>query len=197
MQVTDGQIKIYDEWRKQQLDEYLEWKRRVTRFDNEDTFLEFCSRNFVYYPPDFGHYIQTLITTDDQLIEFAQRVSIDDTDPSNTWMWFQREDDNHLFDFDETDSDVIPTPTELVRSYVVDYNPYDDQVLGVIEDIPSHYKKKFAPGKITVKPEIRQKMPFIASFISHDTFDRYGSIKGNRFEIIPLANVKENVITFI
>ena len=193
------------------LREYEEFTKRETRFATQEEFLEFCENHYVYYPPDFGSYIQTMVTTDDEFIQFIQRVCIDDWYPdSGGLMWFVNKgfdeyvefngdmsniENTEECDFDEDECDY--SPTELVESYRADYNPYFDAPFSVIKDTPEHQKKIFKQGDIKVKPEISARMPFIARFVSHDTFDRMGSIKGNAFEIFSLNEMKPGKIMFV
>lgn len=193
---------------EQRLKEYEEFKKRETRFATSEQFLDFCKDHFVYYAPDFGSYIQALIATDQQFIDYIQRVCIDDWfEESGGIMWFVNEgEDNDYVSFNQeiNDEDMVDeegnvyySPTETVESYRVDYNQFFDDSFSVIKDDPEFQKKIFAPGALVVKPEIQAKMPFIARFVSHDTFDRMGSIKGNAMEIIPISNLTPGEIMFV
>lgn len=197
-----------EQYLERRLREYEEFKKRETRFTTQEEFLEFCKHNFVYYPSNYGAYIQTLVTNDQEFIDFAQRVSIDDWyEDSGGLMWFVNDaEDNKYFDFNKETADpkwvvddekIEYCPTETVRSFRADYNPYFDDPFSVIEDTPEFYKQIFKPGDLLVKPEIQAKMPFIARFVSHDTFDRMGSIKGHSLEIISLKDVTPGKIMFV
>lgn len=192
----------------QRSEEYEEFKKRETRFATKEQFLDFCKDHFVYYAPDFGSYIQSLITTDRQFIKYIQRVCIDDWfEESGGLMWFVNEGpDNPYVTFNQeiNDEDLVDeegniyhTPTVTVESYRADYNQFYDDPFSVVKDVPEFEKNIFAHGTLVVKPEISAKMPFIARFVSHDTFDRLGSIKGNSLEIIPISNLTPGEIMFI
>lgn len=197
-----------DQFNQAKLDSYRKFVEREIRFANQHDFLDFCNTHFVYYPPNFGSYIQTLVTTDQEFIEFIQRVSIDDWyDDSGGLMWFVNEGpDNqyvtfnqpaHEDELEDEDGNVYHQPTVLVESYLADYNPYFDLPFSVVKDTPEQQKKVFAPDALIVNPEISAKMPFIARFVSTDTFDRMGSIKGHTLEIISLADVTPGKIMFL
>lgn len=197
-----------EEYTKLRLSEYEEFKKRETRFTTKEQFLDFCKDHFVYYAPDFGSYVQALITTDKQFIKYIQRVCIDDWfEESGGLMWFVNEGPDNPYvtfnqeinDVDLIDEfgDVFHTPTVTVESYRADYNQFYDDPFSVVKDTPEFEKNIFAPGALVVKPEISAKMPFIARFVSHDTFDRLGSIKGNALEIIPISNLNPGEIMFI
>lgn len=197
-----------EEYTKARVAEYVEFKKRETRFTTKEQFLDFCKEHFVYYAPDFGSWIQALITTDQQFIEYIQRVCIDDWfDESGGIMWFVNEGpDNDYVTFNQEvndgdwvdeDGNITPSPTERVESYRADYNRFFDDPFSVIQDTEEFQKNIFAPDVLVVKPEISAKMPFIARFVSHNTFDRMGSIKGNALEIIPISNLNPGEIMFI
>jgi hypothetical protein len=193
---------------QQRLEEYQKFVARETRFATEQEFLEFSKDKFVYYKPDFGMHIQSLVATNKDLIDFIQRVCIDDWyEDSGGSMWFVNDSSaNQYVDFNpETaqvewiidDEDEEYRPTELVESYYVDYNPFYDKPFAVIKDAPEDRKMVFKDGDLIVKPEISAKMPFIARFVSHDTFDRLGSIKGWAMDIIQLKDLASGKIMFV
>lgn len=192
---------------EQRLEEYQDYVSRETRFDTQEEFLEFCKTHFVYYPPDFGAWIQTLINTEEDFIQYIQRVCIDDWfEGSGGLMWFvntQTQQDYVTFNgetaHEEWEMDDGPgySPTEVVESYCAEFNPYFDKPFAAIKDPAGYEKKIFKAGDIKVRPEICAKMPFIARFVSHDTFDRMGSIKGNDLQIIPLKEIESGKIMFI
>jgi len=191
----------------ERLKEYQEFVSRETRFDTAEEFLEFCKTHFVYYRPDFGAWIQTLIQTEEDFIQYIQRVCIDDWfEDSGGLMWFvnnQHEQEYVTFNQEtaleewELDGEPGYSPTEIVESYYAEYNPYFDKPFAVIKDPAGYEKKIFKSGDIKVRPEICAKMPFIARFVSHDSFDRMGSIKGNDLQIIPLNEIESGKIMFI
>lgn len=193
---------------EQRLREYEEYIKREKRFKSRNEFLKFCSNQFCYYPSGFGSYIQTLITSENQFIDFIQRVSIDDWyDNSGGIMWFANEGVSEYVDFvdcngnviTETDDDFEGIEPEicLTETYKIEYNPFYDDPFACILDKPEYTKKIFAYHQLKVKPEIVAKMPFIARYVSVDDFDRMGSVKGQTLEIISLNEVKENVIMFL
>lgn len=188
---------------EQRMKSFRDYLKNETRFSNPDEFLAFCKDHFCYYPPDFGYWIQTVVTNDQEFIDFIQRVSIDNWfDGSGGLMWFVNQaEDNPYVDLDsvddEDDESVNPDIlTEPVESYRIDYNEFYEQPFAVIKDKPENYKRLVKRECIRVRPEIQQKMPFIARFVSHDTFDRMGSIKGNDLDIIPLSELKPGQIMF-
>lgn len=194
---------------EQRLKEYGEYIKREKRFKTRDEFLKFCSKHFCYYPSGFGSYIQTLITTENQFIDFIQRACIIDWyENSGGIMWFANGGVSEYVDFvdykgnliaDNVDDDFEGIEPEicLTETYKIDYNPFYDDPFACILDKPEYTKKIFGYHQLKVKPEIIAKMPFIARYISVDDFDRMGSIKGETLEIISLNEVKENVIMFL
>ena len=197
-----------EQYLTQRLAEYTDFKKRETRFTTKEQFLDFCKYHFVYYAPDFGSYIQALITTDQQFIDYIQRVCIDDWfEESGGLMWFVNEgpenpyvtfnQDVHDGDMVDEEGNIYHNPTKRVESYYADYNQFYDDPFSVVKDTPEFEKNIFAPGALVVKPEISAKMPFIVRFVSHDTFDRLGSIKGNAMEIIPISHLTPGEIMFI
>lgn len=193
---------------KRELKAYEDYIKREHRFDTREEFLEFCSKNFCYYPSGFGAYIQTLITNEKQFKDFIQRVCIEHwIEYSGGIQWFANEGINEYVDFVDSDGNVIDDESYdgdgidpcvcLTETYKIDYNPFYDKSYSCVLDKPEYTKKIFADEQLKVKSKIVAKMPFIARFISIDDFDRMGSLKGQTLEIIPLAEAKENVIMFL
>ena len=190
---------------ERRLRQFEEYQKRETRFSTQEEFLAFCKEHFCYYPPDFGAWIQTLITNDQEFIDYVQRVCVDDWYEGSgglSWVLNEAEDNPYveidtIEDDDELDDANFEIVSDPVESYKIDYNPYFDQPFAVIKDRPEHQKRLIKPEHIRVRPEIQQKMPFIARFVSHDTFDRMGSIKGNQLDIIQLSELEPGKIMFL
>lgn len=77
-------------------------------------------------------------------------------------------------------------------SYLHDF----DKPLCVIKDEPEYTKKVFKQNVLKVKPRMKAKMPFVARFVSVNTCDRIGSLKGLTLEIISLSEVKVEDMMF-
>ena len=210
----ENQMNYTESNMEQKLKSYESYIKRETRFSTQEEFLDFCSKNFCYYPSGFGAYIQTLITTENQFIDFIQRVCIEDWhEGSGGIMWFANEGVNEYVDFVDSNGNIVTEfddcdagcdddfigiePEICLETYKIDYNQFYDAPFACVLDTPEHSKKIFGYNQLTVKSEIVTKMPFIARFISMDDFDRMGSIKGQTLEIISLNEVKENVIMFL
>lgn len=203
---------------QRRLQEYQEYKERETRFSTKEEFKKFCSENHVYYPAGFGAYVQRLIRTDEEFIEFMLKCGVMGRYDGDYYPWFvndyQHDDeDQHLFfvsnPFEDSDTELDTEEIEAWESdgefsgympnvpivaYHVDYNQFYDDPFSVVRD--DDYKT-YAPGTFRVNPKTSAKWPAIVRFVSMDDFDRYVSIKGESLSFIPLKDVEDGQIMFL
>lgn len=200
----------------EELAEYQEYVKNMRRFKTQEEFLEFSRHNFVFYRDDLGMRLQQVIETEEQFVNFLQRCCmlshpIDD----NPWlMWLvndyrvveeylqpteqllQRHASKVESGLDEdvwlVDGEEIQySPDQTIEAWQADYNEYFDEPF----EVHKTSTKVFLPGDFSVKERYKAKMPFLARFVSHNTWDRGGSIKGQDLDIIPLHSLSKDVIS--
>lgn len=202
-----------DDFSEEEIQAYKDRVSKEKRFSTLEEFLEFSRENFVFFPQDMGMRLQQLIQTEQQFIDYLQRVCL--TKFGNSWsMWLVEEGlekgyvkptqqlrdrrQNVLEDTgDDQDAWIIDGeyveygPDQEIEAWVADYNQYFDKPFEVYPE----RIKVFKPGDLKVPQEYKDKMPFLARFVSHDTFDRCGSIQGSDLEIIPIKSLHNDVIS--
>lgn len=175
-----------------------------------EEFTEFCKRNDVFYWYGEEYQIEALISTEEEFIEFMQKVGLKEE-------WFGGEclvpffvGDRSAFEayftykdtVAESDHDLVDTfqlgddepeivgitrhPTHVKDVFVVHFNQYFEEKPYRIQE---GKVRLYDHNDIAVKPEIIEKFPCVVTFVSHDTFDRMGSIEGSSVNIIPIKRL--------
>ena len=202
---------------ERELEAYRVYKENMRRFKTLEELVEFSRHNFVFYPDDFGMRLQQVIETEEQFVNFLQRCCMLNHEiGDNPWlMWIVNEYSSVLEEYlsptdqliarrsekigSDSDEDVWYSdgeepeygPDQTIEAWCAEYNPYEDLRFSVHKT----QTKVFLPGDFQVKDRYKEKMPFIARFVSHNTWDRLGSIKGQDLDIIPLADLQKDAIS--
>lgn len=190
---------------EERLAEFEEREARTTRFKTHEEFLEFSKDNFVYYPHGFGYQIQALVNNEPQFKDFIQKCCLE---PQYN-MWLADLFENEYITFNPTEEDTgyshesyfdaelveyefTPLPTKELVGYEVDVNPYfEDGPIAVTQETIKIYEN----DRLVIKPEVLEKLPALVRFYSVDDFDRLGSIKGDKLEIISLKDLHNGLIS--
>lgn len=201
----------------QRLQEYKEFKERETRFTTVTEFKEFCKNNHVFFNQGFGGKIQQLIHTEKEFVDFCLKCcTYDHGDDSFPWFLndYRHDNEENLLFFKEvpdvenmteeeletlnaftSDGEYAGSfPTVPITAYYGDYNQYYDDPFSVVR--VDEYKT-YPEDTFVVNPTIAAKFPAIVRFVSMDTWDRMGSIKGDDFEIISLKDVEDGIMMFL
>lgn len=194
--------------------EIAEYKANEKRFATHEEFVEFSRNNFVFFQDDFGMRVQQLIETEEQFVNYLQRVCM--IHHGAEWlMWLTNDPDvmaeyvtptQQLVDrsdqrLEETgenpytwgneDAECYYRPDLEIEAWQADHNRFYDEPL----EVHRTTVRVFQPGDLEVTEKYKAKMPFLARFVSHNTFDRCGSIKGTDLDIIPLKTLTNDVIS--
>lgn len=195
---------------------YRIYMKNMRRFKTSEEFVEFSRHNFVFYKDDLGMRLQQVIETEEQFISFLQRCCMHYYEADDTpWiMWLVNSDEamrkyvrptQQLVDrvnrrIEEEgeaeawlldDEEVYYSPDHKIEAWQADYNQFYDEPF----EVHKTEVKVFLPGDLEVTEEYKAKMPFLARFLSLNTFDRMGSIEGQDLEIIPLSTLTNDVIS--
>ena len=157
----------------------------------------------VFYRYGEGYQIQALIENEEQFIEFMQKVGIMElwdkyvpffvNNPGDFDKWFEYKDTVRrsemdtveTFQFGDDDPVIITEtlmPTVKKRVLLASWNQYSDKPFRINKQNILMY----GPEDIKVKGKVKSKFPCVCVFVSHDTFDRYGSLEGSSLQMIEL-----------
>ena len=202
-----------DDFSEEEIQAYKDRVAKEKRFSTSEEFLEFSRENFVFFQQGLGMRLQQLIQTEQQFIDYLQRVCL--TKFGGSWcMWLAGEGldkgyirpskqlkdrREELLEKTGEDNDawlldgehIEYGPDQEISAWCADYNEYFDKPFEVYPE----RIKVFKPGDLEVPQEYKDKMPFLARFVSHDTFDRCGSMRGSDLEIIPIKSLHSDVIS--
>ena len=198
------------EYTIKRLEEYKEYTSKVTRFKTMEEFKEFTSKNFCYYDTGFGAYIQALITTDAEFIDFMLKCGNitygEDNFPYFINDYRHNDQNNHIFFAEEPDEDsdaerwysdgefAGTMPSVAIAGYRVEYNRFFDEPFEVWRNDEF---KTYPEGTFRVNPKTSARFPAIVRFVSIDDFDRTGTIKGDALTIISLADVADKKMMMV
>lgn len=177
---------------EERLKEYLEYKKRITEFQTEEEFKKFCKNSFCYYPYGFGYRIVQRIETEEQFIDFCMKCGIVGT--CNMFIpWLVNEGNQEYLEWKDLEEDD-EFDTIKVNGYEIGFNPYDDNQIQVYDMGEIEIVDK---NCLSVTEEVKNKLPALVMYVSQDTFDRCGTIKGDSLDIFSLKDLESPVMTFI
>jgi hypothetical protein len=196
------------------LSEYQEYVKNMRRFKTHEEFLEFSRHNFVFYRDDLGMRLQQVIENEEQFVNFLQRCCmLNYPIEDNPWLMWLVNDPRVVEEYLSPTEQLIQRhasntglnedvwivdgeelqyyPDQPIEAWQADYNEYFEEPF----EVHKTSTKVFLPGDFSIKEEYKSKMPFLARFVSHNTWDRAGSIKGQDLDIIPLSSLNKDVIS--
>lgn len=173
-------------------------------------FLELTEKSDVFYMYGEEYEIRAYIETEEQFIDFVQKVGIIRlwdmyvpffvNDSSEFEKWFEykdtvrtsEHDTAEFFSLDDIEECVSLSifPTVKKDVLICTYNQFFEK--------PYRIKKKsvltYGMEDIKVKDEVKSKFPCVLTFVSQDTFDRCGSIEGHSLSIISMAKLTSKAV---
>lgn len=170
-----------------------------------EEFKKLTETNDVFYHYGEGYAIRAYIETEEQFIDFVQKVGIIHlwnmfvpffvNDQSDFDEWFEykdtvrtsEHDTAEFFSLNDIEECVSRTfyPTVKKDALTCTYNHFYDKPYRIGKESVMVYGME----DIKVKDEVKKKFPCVLTFISQDTFDRCGSIEGHSLSIISMADL--------
>lgn len=180
-----------------------------------EEFKKLTETNDVFYHYGEGYAIRAYIETEEQFIDFVQKVGIVHlwdmyvpffvNDQSDFDEWFEYKDTVRTSDRDTAefwslddgdegrDEECISRtffPTVKKDALTCTYNHFYDKPYRIRKESVMVYGME----DIKVKDEVKKKFPCVLTFISQDTFDRCGSIEGHSLSIISMNDLTSKAV---
>ena len=180
--------------------------------ETAEEFISLTETNDVFYHYGEGYAIRAYIETEEQFIDFVQKVGIIHlwnmyvpffvNDQSDFDEWFEYKDTVRTSDLDteetiswglDGDEECVSRtfyPTVKKDALTCTYNHFYDKPYRIRKESVMVYGME----DIKVKDEVKKKFPCVLTFISQDTFDRCGGIKGHSLSIISMADLTTKAV---
>lgn len=174
--------------------------------ESRDAFIALTETQDVFYRYGEGYKIRAYIETEDQFIDFVQKAGLIDlwgmvvpffvNDSTEFDLWFEYKETVKTSDFDtaeffsfedEEENEINRTffPTVKKNALTCTYNEFFEKPYRIRKEEVLVYDQ----DDIRVKDDVKRKFPCVVEFVSEDTFDRHGTVKGHSLSIIELKEL--------